>query len=239
MKFLIPLFLSFFYYLQVSAQSDTVSLFHNSTSAASNKSTNLHKNAINWNLFQLTRGGILVNYERILGNSGFAITAGIGVSVFDPIGQFYVKKFAYYYKPDNYYSNERETTIRALYDIGAKYYFDKEMGGSYLGTGFTSIANTVGLSINNYDANSALINSSKYQLDYRSNEIKFLIGFENENDNQFYNDFNFGFGYRMINYENLVFTNTTNPLQPIEVSKVNKTNQTPWLFMSWKVGLRF
>ena len=215
--------------MQVSAQSDTVSLFHNSTSAASNKSTNLHKNAINWNLFQLTRGGILVNYERILGNSGFAITAGIGVSVFDPLGQFYVKKFAYYYKPDSYYSNERETTIRALYDIGAKYYFDKEMGGSYLGTGFTSIANTVGLSIS----------KSKYQLDYRSNEIKFLIGFENENDNQFYNDFNFGFGYRMINYENLVFTNTTNPLQPIEVSKVNKTNQTPWLFMSWKVGLRF
>lgn len=226
MKFLIPLFLSFFYYLQVSAQSDTVSLFHNSTSAASNKSTNLHKNAINWNLFQLTRGGILVNYERILGNSGFAITAGIGVSVFDPLGQFYVKKFAYYYKPDNYYSNERETTIRALYDIGAKYYFDKEMGGSYLGTGFTSIANTVGLSIS----------KSKYQLDYRSNEIKFLIGFENENDNQFYNDFNFGFGYRMINYENLVFPDPNNPLQPIEVSK---TNQTPWLFMSWKVGLRF
>jgi len=229
----------------VFAQNDTIALFHESANGRKSEFSGTYKSALSINLYQFVRGGLLFNYERMIASSGLAFSAGVGIGKFDPIGQFYVKEFIYYYRISDLFIEKTGSQMRPIYDFSIKYYFEKEMSGTYLCADFTSINNRINVdwykSNNNVDY--IYRKQSLNSLDYQSNEVKLLLGFVNNNRSKFYHDFNFGFGYRMIEYQKLTFrttrasTNYENGL--IEVDKVNKANQTPWFFIGWRIGKRF
>jgi hypothetical protein len=240
-KYFISLFCLVISISFVKAQSDTLSLFR--TPSLNNKSikTITYKNAINFNLMQIIRGGALLSYERSLANSGFALTAGVGINKFDAIGQVYFKELTYYYKLDQDVTKVG-TKIKPLLDFGLKYYTSQTIGGAYFEMAFTMIKNTV--NIQEFDYNQFVtVTANQSKLDYQSNELKLLFGFTNSNDNKFYHDFNLGLGYRFIQYEKYVLNETHyqtgSGSYTYEFSKKKATNETPWFFLSWKMGRRF
>lgn len=240
MKVFFAFVLVLFIQLKTFAQTDSLSIFHQSPNNASLSKDGVYKNAVNFNILQILRGSALISYERLLGTSGFALTAGAGICKFDALGQIYFRQLSYYYNLDNYVTKSG-TKIKPLYEIGLKYYYEQLMGGSYIAGAFTSIKNTVNLQPFGYQY---YVNtpSNINQLDYRSNELKLLIGFTNANNQRFYHDFSIGFGYRFIQYEYYYIKGTNNAsgnsAYSYELDKGNKTNQTPWFFISWKMGLR-
>ena len=232
----------FIFHTGAMAQEDSLSVFRNSSSSAIKSKEGNYKNALSFNLLQILRGGALISYERSIGSSGFAITTGIGINKFDALGQLYLRELSYYYN-SGVEVVKQGTKIKPLFDFGFKYYTQQAMGGTYVQTAFTSISNTVNLE--KFD-NSNYLNlpANSTQLDYRSNEFKFLFGATNKNDHKFYMDFNLGLGYRFIQYENYLAKEVINQTNyyytaMYNLEKNKNTNQTLWFFMSWKFGKRF
>lgn len=240
MKYRISLIFFLSLIVQLQAQNDTLSVFRSPVKNNANSKAGTYKNALNFNLFQIIRGGALLSYERALASSGLAITAGVGINKFDAIGQVYFRELSYYYKLDLDVEKEG-TKIKPLIDVGLKYYTNQTMGGTYFEVAFTMIKNTVNLQAFNYNEYYS-IPAGINHLDYRSNELKLLVGFTNSNDKEFYHDFNFGIGYRFIQFEkfNVKQTyNNGNSTFSYELTKEMATNQTPWFFFTWKMGRRF
>jgi hypothetical protein len=242
-KFLIFFGSLLFFINNLFAQNDSISLFREST-GKKNDFAGEYKNAMSINIYQFVRGGVLLNYERILGNSGFALTAGVGFCKFDALGQFRISKFAFYYDDDNYYLSRESGEIRPIFDVALKYYFAKEMSGAYMCTNFTNIRNTTNIEFQeNSNTQYNYLKKSPTALNYQSNELKLLLGFANDSRKQFYHDFNFGLGFRMIEYQQMSFRSIRSAIGSqqglIEVDKVNKSNQTPWFFIGWRMGRRF
>lgn len=241
MRFLITIFFIFILNFCASAQSDSLSLFHQSVKGKEQAKTGNYKNAISFNILQIIRGGALLSYERAIGNTGLAATAGIGICKFDALGQIYLRRLTQYYNSgESVTVTKVGTKIKPLFDFGLKFYTDDIMGGSYFGLGFTSINNTVNLK---YTYESYVLPVNFRQLDYRSNDFKFMFGFSNRNDKKFYHDISIGAGYRFINYEYLTVKDTfyTSIYSTVseDIIKEKNTNQTIWIFAAWKMGLRF
>lgn len=246
MKALHLLILFFFICQLACAQSDTVSIFHqspNPTNAQTSGHFGTFKNVLSLNLFQAVRGGLLVNYERLIGQKGLALVLGTGFCSFDPLGQFYVKEFQYYYERNLRVVHREKSELLPIFDFATKYYFTKSAGTVYLDAGFTRIKNSVTLDFQYSPEYYANLDSKLKRLNYSSNELKFLFGFTNDNKKKFYHDFSLGFGYRFIEYDYLVpekvkiYPNSSEFVYML--SKKTSTNQTPWLFMAWRMGVRF
>lgn len=239
MKFLITIFFVFILKSNSLAQSDSLAMFHQPSLATEQSKVGIYKNAVNFNLLQIIRGSALLSYERLIGKSGFAATAGVGICKFDAIGQIYLRELTQYYNSGGSVEvTKLGTKIRPLFELGLKYYIDDINGGSYFGLDFTSINNTVNI---RYNYQSYTLPVNLRQLDYRSNDFKCMFGFANSNDKKFYHDASIGVGYRFINYEHLaidnIVLNASNSSQAL--TKENSTNQTIWIFIAWKMGIRF
>jgi hypothetical protein len=237
-KYCFSIFFALLVVKTVQAQNDSLTVFREPSKTNAKNNAIALKNAVNFNLMQLIRGGVLISYERALSSQGFAITAGAGINKFDAIGQVYWKEFSYYYKLDT--EVEREgTKIKPLLDFGLKFYTLKTLGGPYLQLSFTMIENSVKVQKNSDSQNYTLPENSNF-LDYRSNELKFLFGFTNSNDKVFYHDFNIGIGYRFIQYQKYKINETINQTgTSYQLTKNSNSNQTPWFFITWKMGRRF
>ncbi len=240
-KFLLSIILITTINLNLKAQTDSLSMFHQPMSIAGNARTDTYKNSVHFNLFQIIRGSALLSYERLIGKYGLALTAGIGICKFDALGQVYLRELTQYYMIGADVTKVG-TKIKPLYQIGMKYYIDQFMGGTYFEAAFTSINNTVNLKSFN-GANTTYVPPNFNQLDYRSNEFKLLVGYSNKNDKKFYHDISTGLGYRFIAYENYQLKSITaqnsNGQYLYELTKDSNTNQTIWIFVAWRMGLRF
>jgi hypothetical protein len=226
----------------VFAQQDTMGVFHQAIASKSRNNGSFHKNALSTNLIQIVRGGALINYERIIGNSGLAINIGTGISKFDVLGQLYLRKIAHYYD-SGFHVEKKGSQIKPMFDAGLKYYLNDEMGGTYCMLSFASITNTVNIEpFYSYDIDLVTQIKHNNSLNYRSNELKLLFGFTNDNSEVFYHDFCFGIGYRFIKYQSYFETplySTSYSLTINQYSVEERKNQTFWFFMSWKFGSRF
>ncbi len=242
MKFLLIIVLITTINLNSKAQTDSLSMFHEPVSIGGKAGEGSYKNTVNFNLLQIVRGSALLNYERLIGKYGLAITAGIGICKFDALGQVYLRELTQYYMIGSSNAIKVGTKIKPLYEIGVKYYTGELLGGSYFEAAFTSITNTVNLK--SFNGNSTTYVPPNFnQLDYRSNDFKLLFGFTNKNDKKFYHDINAGLGYRFITYQNYqlrdITSQNSNGKYLYELSKDQNTNQTIWIFLAWRMGLRF
>jgi hypothetical protein len=240
-KFIFSIFLIATINLNLRAQTDSLTMFHEPMNLAGKARKDAYKNTVNFNLFQIVRGSALLSYERMVGNYGLSLTAGIGICKFDALGQVYLRELTQYYMSGSDVTKVG-TKIKPLYEVGVKYYTDQSMGGTYFMAAFTSINNTVNLKP--FSGNtSTYVPPNFNQLDYRSNEFKLLLGFSNKNDKKFYHDINAGLGYRFIAYQNFQLKDITaqnsNGQYLYELFKYSNTNQTIWIFVAWRMGLRF
>jgi hypothetical protein len=240
-KLLFSILLIFIFNFNSLAQSDSLAIFHQPIHGNAKDKTSHYNNALSFNLFQITRGSALLSYERLLGNTGFTASAGLGICKFDALGQIYLRELTQYYKSgESVTITKIGTTIKPLFEIGLKYYTQDFLGGNYFGAAFTSINNQVNLK-ESYE--SYTLPSNFHKLNYRSNDFKFMFGFSNRNDKKFYNDISIGVGYRFINYEYLtvkdtLFTSLYSTVSE-DIIKEESTNQTIWIFTAWKMGIRF
>ena len=240
-KFIISIILITTINLNLKAQTDSLTMFHESMNLAGNARNDTYKNTLNFNLFQIVRGSALLSYERMVGKYGLALTAGIGICKFDALGQVYLRELTQYYMIGADVT-KAGTKIKPLYELGLKYYTDQSMGGTYFMAAFTSINNTVNLQSFRGNVNT-YVPPNFNQLDYRSNEFKLLLGFSNKNDKKFYHDISAGLGYRFIAYQNFQLKDITaqnsNGQYLYELTKDSNTNQTIWIFVAWRMGIRF
>jgi hypothetical protein len=225
----------------VVAQSDSLELFRQPVNGKEQGKLGSFKNALNFNLFQILRGSALLSYECLIGKTGLAATAGIGICKFDAIGQVYLRELSHYYNSGAGVSvTKAGTKIRPITELGLKFYTDDNLGRAYIGLAFTSINNTVNLK---HTYGSTTLASNLRQLDYRSNDFKIMFGVANRNDKKFYHDVSFGAGYRFIKYEYLAindnFYTSQNSSGSEALIKKEGTNQTIWIFTAWRMGIRF
>lgn len=240
MKFYITIVFILIFNLVSQAQSDSLSIFHEQQNISSQAKIGTYKNALSYNLFQIFRGSGLISYERVLTKGGLSAIAGLGICTFDEFGQIYLKEFTDYYKSGAGSDVIKVgTKLRPLFEIGLKYYTSQFLGGGYVGADFISINNTVKIQ-EGYGSYKLALNVR--ELDYRSNEFKIVVGIVNKNNKKFYFDYNIGFGYRFIQFENLALDDSyvTSGNQLVYSYKiVERTNQTIWPFTALKMGIRF
>jgi len=229
------------------AQTDTLDVFrapskNNSNSNARTGSAG--NNALSVSIGHLGRGGTMLTYERYINNTSFAVFAGFGITKIDFIGQFSFEDEGFIL--EDFYSNRSDAEVGSMIDLGLKYMFDKELGGNYFGIGYSSYHTNITRTINS----SYIIEnngSRNYKLDYYSKEFKLVYGIVNDVDSRFYNDFNIGTGFRFLEYQNLDitelpnFNSSTLSYYTTELNIRKRTNNDIklWLFITWKIGVRF
>jgi len=225
--------------LQLLAQSDSISLFRApGKSGVKSSDKSVGSNLFGISLGHLSRGGTVLSYEKLLGTSGISIYAGLGISLIDIWGQYSISKERSILF-DNF-SEVKNIDIGMIFDVGAKYYFEKQTGGFFIGTGFTSINNTIYTGYDFAYEYKGSISNSTIKLNYTSNEIKFILGHVNSQNDKFYNEFSFGPQFRFLEYNQVQyqFGSSINGIrytatkEYIEEVKVG-------LFLGWKIGFRF
>jgi hypothetical protein len=231
------------------AQTDSLDVFRipsKNTGSNHNAYTSyVGKNAISISIGHLGRGSALIGYERLINYTPFAIYAGFGFSNLDFIGQFSFDEESYLF--ENSYTEKKVIQSGKAIDCGLKYTALSELGGVYLALGFSSYENTAVIEISDaqYLANNV---ASTYRLNYSSKEFKIVYGFMNNVSSGFYNDFFIGTGFRFLNYQQLAINEIANPIYNgfnnytqtiLEIKKINKKDPKLWLFLGWKMGVRF
>lgn len=225
--------------ISLIAQSDSLSLFRSpGNSGVINRENSVGNNLIGFSLGHLSRGGTVVSYERLLGASGFSLYAGLGFSLRDIWGQYeFGNDYPILYDD---LSEIKNLEIGRILDVGAKYYFEKQTGGFFIGTGYTSINNTIYTGYDfAFEYKGSQTNSS-LKLNYSSNEIKFILGHVNSQESRFYNEFAFGPQIRILGYDKVQYErgSTLNGIR-YTVTK-NYTEELKFgLFFGWKIGFRF
>jgi hypothetical protein len=223
------------------AQSDSLDVFRTPSKNKSNNSASGAKgnNSLSISLAHLGRGGTMLTYERFINNTPFAVFAGLGFNKIDLIGQFSLDNEGFYYEND--YNDNNTAELCKMIDFGVKYLPEKELGGGYFGLAYSSYENIITQKVNTrYE----LINStSSYKLNYNSKEFKVIYGSVNDVDNRFYSDFYIGTGFRLLEYDQLDFkeTDSSSPKydRALEIIKETKSATKLWLFIGWKIGVRF
>jgi hypothetical protein len=187
------------------SQSDSLPIFREPTK--NNKgvvnsfgSGNAYQNALSLSIAHLGRGGTMLTYERFIDLFNFSFFAGIGVNKIDYIGQYSFENEKYFYESD--YTEKRGAELSKMFELGSKYYFDKDIGGGYLGLCYANYKNEVDIKVKDYYKVNVL-DPRYYILNYASNEFKLLYGAANDISTRFYSDFHIGVGLRFINYQEL------------------------------------
>jgi hypothetical protein len=228
------------------SQGDSLPVFRepnkNNKGVSSTGSGNSYQNALSLSIAHLGRGGTLLTYELFIKRINFSFFAGIGVNKVDYLGQYSFENDAFYFASD--YADKKDADLSRMLELGSKYYFDNELGGSYLGLCYASYKNTINLEVEYYHKLTAF-NPTNYKLNYSSNEFKLLYGAANDISKTFYSDFHLGFGFRMINYQELDITEvpiygySNNLNYELSINKDSNFEIKPWLFFGWKIGARF
>jgi hypothetical protein len=229
-----------------NAQEDSLDVFRNPSKVNSNNSnsTSTGKNALSISIAHLGRGGTMLTYERFINNTPLALYAGLGFMSIDVIGQWSFQDELYLF--DNEDATRTSVDLGKTVDLGLKYLFNKELGGSYLGLGYSSYSNGVNLSVDD-DYLLVASDSKSNRLRYNSKEFKIVYGAINDAESTFYSDFNFGLGFRFLDYQTLeisevdeMFTSSfTSPQNKITAKKESESEIKLWLFIGWKIGVRF
>lgn len=236
----------FFWSLNLMAQNDSLNVFRNSskTNSGSKSHAGGGNNSLSLSLAHIGRGGTILTYERLINNTPIAIFAGYGFSKMDFIGQFSLDDEDFFYS--NLYTEKKSADMGTAFDIGMKYAFDEELGGNYLGLCYSSYQNSIIQEVDYYYDVSASSSRSN-RLNYSSKEFKLVYGSMGDSESRFYNDFSVGAGLRILNYQKLDITevpvvNNNNYYGYETEFVVNKrwhSEVKPWLFIGWKIGLRF
>lgn len=229
------------------AQQDTLSVFRSNPTNSLNKSRSntTFKNSLSLTLNHLGRGGATLVYERLLSNPNFAIYGGYGISVTDYIGRFSFDDNLEFYNPSDYSSESVKNTGRII-ELGAKFMELTVWDDLYFAVGYSYLSNHLKRTI---DYEYTVVNNGPrvYNLDYSSNEVKFVLGFTNDPQKRLYFDGQIGPGFRLINAQKISITDDPFVLynlvpQPdvrqIEVKKENEFNLKFWLFIGFKIGIR-
>jgi hypothetical protein len=230
------------------AQDDSLSVFRtnpNSSAKYGIRNTGF-RNAIFIGLNHVGRGGISISYERFFNKPYISIYGGYGVSFIDYAGQYSFDADLFFYNPNDYSSISIERPGKII-DLGLKFLDVTVWDNVYLAFGYTFISNHLKRKINSeYEVQNN--GDRTYQLDKKSNEIKLVLGFLNDDTRRFYFDASVGPGFRLLSFEELDITDdpfalygltqSNNPKE-IGVAKVNKLEAKIWLFLGLKVGLRF
>lgn len=209
------------------AQSDSLDVFRTPSKNKSNNSASgaMGNNSLSISLAHLGRGGTMLTYERFINNTPFAVFAGLGFNKIDLIGQFSFDNEGFYYEND--YNDNNTAELCKMIDFGVKYLPEKELGGGYFGLAYSFYENII----------TQKVNTSSYKLNYNSKEFKVIYGSVNDVDNRFYSDFYIGTGFRLLEYQQLEFNKTYN--KALEIIKETKNATKLWLFIGWKIGVRF
>lgn len=231
------------------AQEDSLEVFRTPSKVNANANSaagNTGKNALSLSIAHLGRGGTMLTYERLINNTAFSVYAGIGLMSHDILGQWSWLDGEYIYT--NVEASRTSVDLGKSFDLGFKYLYDKELGGSYVGLAYSSYSNVINLSVDKYQLLVAN-ESSAHKLNYNSREFKFVYGFINDAGSNFYNDFNFGLGFRMLNYQTLEITevngnsfssnNSYYTQSTITAREKSQTEVKFKIFIGWKMGLRF
>jgi len=226
--------------LQVQAQSDSISLFRApGKSGVKNNINSGGNNLISFSLGHFVRGGTIISYERLLGKSGISVFAGAGFSLLDFWGQYSI------FDDNSLLINDAASIssfeMGSIYDFGAKYNFDKYLGGLFIGAGFTSITNTVFAGQNEiFNFGSSSVSSTNLRLNYTSNELRVMIGTVNDPESRFYNEFSIGPKIRFLYYDkiNSEFIVDNNGAY-YNNTKKNREEVKFGVFVGWKMGVRF
>lgn len=229
------------------AQSDSLSLFRtpskNNPNAGSNAGVS-GNNAITVSIAHLGRGGTMLTYERYFNRTPLSVFVGLGFTKIDYIGQYSFDEERYYYA--SIYTERKSADFGRMFELGVKYLVDEELGGNYFGFCFSNYTNKITQQVKDeYEV--PVFKSSSYELDYDSKEFKFTYGITNDVSERFYSDFNFGAGFRFIAYDQLQILENYVPSvynqyaydTELLISKKNYNDIKPWLFCTWKIGVRF
>ena len=228
------------------AQSDSLDVFRTPSKNKSNNSASgaMGNNSLSISLAHLGRGGTMLTYERFINNTPFAVFAGLGFNKIDLIGQFSFDNEGFYYEND--YNDNNTAELCKMIDFGVKYLPEKELGGGYFGLAYSSYENIITQKVNtSYDF---INNSSFYKLNYNSKEFKVIYGSVNDVDNRFYSDFYIGTGFRLLEYQQLNISEVPIPTyvqyqsysnRALDIFKETKSATKLWLFIGWKIGVRF
>ncbi|HRG58842.1 MAG TPA: hypothetical protein PK323_07760 [Bacteroidia bacterium] len=254
-KLRIRYFLCLFFLLTkvLQAQDDTLNVFRNDSQKpkkAKEETNNIGgSNAFSITLNGIARGGFTICYERYIEEFNFyeyslsnvAYFAGIGISIMDVTGQYDLANKKYFF--NNSYSNLVSNDPSRYFEMGLKYYLNEELDGTYFALSGAEVKNTQTRNLKQgyFFENTS---SSDYQYTYDSFEFKLLFGSVNGFGKRFYNDFSLGMGFRSIDYQQLnkAEVNSSSTTQiPGKTMLVleDMNNKQFWLFLGWKVGIRF
>lgn len=239
---------SFFVCLLISinalyAQDDQVDVFRtpSKNKPGSVASAAVGNNSISVSLAHIGRGGTLLSYERYINNSSFAVTAGIGFSRVDFIGQLSLDEEGFYFESD--YATRTGSKLMPVVDFGGKFMFDEELAGNYFGLAYSGYKNLVTQELVNIN-DFVFGTPESFDLKYSSRDFKIIYGYMNDADSRFFSDFHIGGGFRFIEYQQLNVTDV-----PVPTNSGYTTEQVaekksldilkPWFFLGWKVGVRF
>lgn len=241
----------FFFILAISfsyAQNDTLSVFRsnpNPISKSGSRNTGF-RNAIFISANHIGRGGISFSYERFFNKPNISIAAGYGVSYRDFAGQYSFDPVFDFDDPNTYSSLSMERPGRII-DLGLKFLDFAVWDNAYLALGYSFISNHLKRKV---DSQYRIQNNGDrtYNLDKISNELKLVFGFLSDDTKRFYFDASAGPGFRLLSYEELKFSDDVfalygltqqNGPREIGVDKITKFEAKIWLFLGFKVGLRF
>jgi len=229
------------------AQSDSLDVFRTPSKNSNGNNGSVEKagfNSISLSIGHIGRGGSLLTYERFINNTPFAVFAGIGFTKIDFIGQFSFQDESFYYEDD--YTYRGTTDLGRMIDVGAKYVFDEELGGSYFGLCYSTYSNSMQRIV---ESSRTVTNngSRSYKLEYLSNEFKIIYGSMNDVGDRFYSDFYIGGGLRLIDYQQLDINEVEvvnlnsyfGKSIALSIVKDSENEIKPWLFFGWKIGARF
>lgn len=229
------------------AQSDSLDVFRTPTKNNANAASRIGvsgNNAISISIGHLGRGGTMLTYERYINNTPFSVFAGFGFTKIDYIGQYSLDEERFYYA--SIYTERKNVDVSSMFDVGAKYMLDEELGGAYFGLCFSNYNNSLTQQVKDY-YEVPLSDPRVYKLNYTSKEFKLIYGITNDVSERFYSDFFIGAGFRIIDYQQLqiqevpvvnnanLYAYTTELL----IDKDSKNEFKPWLFFGWKIGVRF
>lgn len=222
------------------AQTDTLSLFRSpGQSGVKGKGNSVGNNTINISLGHFIRGGTVITYERLIEEKGISFYGGLGFSARDFIGQYSSEHSGPIIK-------DRIAKIQSLgpglmLDFGAKYYFEKLLGNTFVGVGITTIKNNVDVNYGFDYLENGVVTNKTYHLNYSNNEIKCMIGLASDPQNKFYHEISIGPKIRFLNYEYVDSENNKdqNSRYDYLVSSGTKQEVKYRLFLGWKMGVRF
>ena len=224
------------------AQDDELSTFHASKSKGKSNDVNVDAaNAVYINIGSCLRGASTMGYQRHL-VSGLAAYAELGVVVNDYIGRMDFSS-GVYQSGTSYFESTEAYRLGRVLSLGSKYYFDQNMGGTYLGLDYTNfnIVNTMAIPSTLLSSSStSLYPTDQVRLPYISNEYKLLLGVSSSESN-FYSDVNMGFGFRKVAYkeitsENFIYNSNSSALI-YNTGSFEKMKL--WFFFALKMGYKF